>query len=99
MCSLDPKQLASTLQTENEESCTTYNMPKVSWLLFRSWGGLGPLWAGGGEHFLPYADIMMIWYGLGTRELVVSRVKEFIELENPLTFMVPYNLHIRPAHI
>uniref|UniRef100_A0A6N2LYI3 Non-reducing end beta-L-arabinofuranosidase-like GH127 catalytic domain-containing protein n=1 Tax=Salix viminalis TaxID=40686 RepID=A0A6N2LYI3_SALVM len=26
----DPKRLASTLQTENEESCTTYNMLKVS---------------------------------------------------------------------
>lgn len=25
----DPKRLASTLQTENEESCTTYNMLKV----------------------------------------------------------------------
>ncbi|KAG6783407.1 hypothetical protein POTOM_012854 [Populus tomentosa] len=31
----DPKRLASTLQTENEESCTTYNMPKVSRHLFR----------------------------------------------------------------
>ena len=26
----DPKRLATTLQTENEESCTTYNMLKVS---------------------------------------------------------------------
>ncbi|KAH8512323.1 hypothetical protein H0E87_005816 [Populus deltoides] len=31
----DPKRLASTLQTENEESCTTYNMLKVSRHLFR----------------------------------------------------------------
>ncbi|XP_031100965.1 uncharacterized protein LOC116004905 [Ipomoea triloba] len=31
----DPKRLASTLQTENEESCTTYNMLKVSRNLFR----------------------------------------------------------------
>ncbi|KAM3730551.1 hypothetical protein ACB098_12G095900 [Castanea mollissima] len=30
----DPKRLASTLQTENEESCTTYNMLKVSHHLF-----------------------------------------------------------------
>lgn len=30
----DPKRLASTLQTENEESCTTYNMLKVSRHLF-----------------------------------------------------------------
>ncbi|XP_062171742.1 uncharacterized protein LOC133877449 isoform X2 [Alnus glutinosa] len=30
----DPKRLASTLQTENEESCTTYNMLKVSRRLF-----------------------------------------------------------------
>nr|GMC80258.1 E3 ubiquitin-protein like [Ipomoea batatas] len=26
----DPKRLASTLQTENEESCTTYNMLKIT---------------------------------------------------------------------
>ncbi|XP_008384528.2 uncharacterized protein [Malus domestica] len=31
----DPKRLASTLKTENEESCTTYNMLKVSRHLFR----------------------------------------------------------------
>ncbi|RVX12921.1 hypothetical protein CK203_010035 [Vitis vinifera] len=31
----DPKRLASTLQRENEESCTTYNMLKVSRHLFR----------------------------------------------------------------
>ncbi|KAG6403129.1 hypothetical protein SASPL_135346 [Salvia splendens] len=31
----DPKRLAGTLQTENEESCTTYNMLKVSRNLFR----------------------------------------------------------------
>ncbi|CAK7339307.1 unnamed protein product [Dovyalis caffra] len=31
----DPKRLASTLQTETEESCTTYNMLKVSRHLFR----------------------------------------------------------------
>ncbi|KAM5582607.1 hypothetical protein ABKV19_002834 [Rosa sericea] len=31
----DPKRLASTLQSENEESCTTYNMLKVSRNLFR----------------------------------------------------------------
>ncbi|XP_010519734.1 PREDICTED: uncharacterized protein LOC104799093 [Tarenaya hassleriana] len=31
----DPQRLASTLQTENEESCTTYNMLKVSRNLFR----------------------------------------------------------------
>ncbi|KAH0704883.1 hypothetical protein KY290_012001 [Solanum tuberosum] len=31
----DPKRLASTLHTENEESCTTYNMLKVSRHLFR----------------------------------------------------------------
>ncbi|PHT68392.1 hypothetical protein T459_27879 [Capsicum annuum] len=31
----DPKRLASTLSTENEESCTTYNMMKVSRHLFR----------------------------------------------------------------
>ncbi|GFP98769.1 hypothetical protein PHJA_002020800 [Phtheirospermum japonicum] len=31
----DPKRLASTLQTENAESCTTYNMLKVSRHLFR----------------------------------------------------------------
>ncbi|GFZ18192.1 proline-tRNA ligase [Actinidia rufa] len=31
----DPKRLASTLQNENEESCTTYNMLKVSRHLFR----------------------------------------------------------------
>ncbi|CAA2978127.1 uncharacterized protein LOC105163554 [Olea europaea subsp. europaea] len=31
----DPKRLAGTLQTENEESCTTYNMLKVSRHLFR----------------------------------------------------------------
>ncbi|XP_022754274.1 uncharacterized protein LOC111302749 isoform X2 [Durio zibethinus] len=31
----DPKRLASTLETENEESCTTYNMLKVSRNLFR----------------------------------------------------------------
>ncbi|KAJ8560877.1 hypothetical protein K7X08_027067 [Anisodus acutangulus] len=31
----DPKRLASTLQTENVESCTTYNMLKVSRHLFR----------------------------------------------------------------
>ncbi|KAE8037104.1 hypothetical protein FH972_009727 [Carpinus fangiana] len=30
----DPKRLASTLHTENEESCTTYNMLKVSRHLF-----------------------------------------------------------------
>ncbi|KAG7947968.1 hypothetical protein I3843_14G121900 [Carya illinoinensis] len=30
----DPKRLASTLQAENEESCTTYNMLKVSRHLF-----------------------------------------------------------------
>ncbi|XP_010536053.1 PREDICTED: uncharacterized protein LOC104811146 [Tarenaya hassleriana] len=31
----DPQRLADTLQTENEESCTTYNMLKVSRNLFR----------------------------------------------------------------
>ncbi|CAL9168435.1 unnamed protein product [Musa hybrid cultivar] len=31
----DPKRLADTLGTENEESCTTYNMLKVSRNLFR----------------------------------------------------------------
>ncbi|KAL0435445.1 UNVERIFIED_CONTAM: hypothetical protein Sradi_0252400 [Sesamum radiatum] len=31
----DPRRLADTLQTENEESCTTYNMLKVSRHLFR----------------------------------------------------------------
>ncbi|XP_017697122.1 uncharacterized protein LOC103702309 isoform X2 [Phoenix dactylifera] len=31
----DPKRLADTLSTENEESCTTYNMLKVSRNLFR----------------------------------------------------------------
>ncbi|KAJ7980754.1 DUF1680 domain-containing protein [Quillaja saponaria] len=31
----DPKRLASRLETENEESCTTYNMLKVSRHLFR----------------------------------------------------------------
>ncbi|KAH7560548.1 hypothetical protein ACOSP7_017256 [Xanthoceras sorbifolium] len=31
----EPKRLASTLETENEESCTTYNMLKVSRNLFR----------------------------------------------------------------
>ncbi|XP_010279004.1 PREDICTED: uncharacterized protein LOC104613017 isoform X2 [Nelumbo nucifera] len=31
----DPKRLVSTLSTENEESCTTYNMLKVSRHLFR----------------------------------------------------------------
>ncbi|CAA0805769.1 Putative glycosyl hydrolase of unknown function (DUF1680 [Striga hermonthica] len=31
----DPKRLASTLQTENQESCTTYNMLKVARHLFR----------------------------------------------------------------
>ncbi|XP_031386910.1 uncharacterized protein LOC116200240 [Punica granatum] len=31
----EPKRLATTLQTENEESCTTYNMLKVSRHLFR----------------------------------------------------------------
>uniref|UniRef100_A0A5B7A8K3 Alpha-L-arabinofuranosidase B arabinose-binding domain-containing protein n=2 Tax=Davidia involucrata TaxID=16924 RepID=A0A5B7A8K3_DAVIN len=31
----DPMRLADTLQTENEESCTTYNMLKVSRHLFR----------------------------------------------------------------
>ncbi|KAL8493184.1 hypothetical protein ACS0TY_024409 [Phlomoides rotata] len=31
----DPKRLAETLRTENEESCTTYNMLKVSRHLFR----------------------------------------------------------------
>eukprot|EP01018_Ginkgo_biloba_P022347 Gb_24309 [translate_table: standard] len=31
----DPKRLASTLETENEESCTTYNMLKVARHLFR----------------------------------------------------------------
>ncbi|KAL5708128.1 hypothetical protein ACHQM5_018956 [Ranunculus cassubicifolius] len=31
----DPKRLATTLKTENEESCTTYNMLKVSRHLFR----------------------------------------------------------------
>lgn len=31
----DPKRLAGTLQTENEESCTTYNMLKVSRNLFK----------------------------------------------------------------
>ncbi|XP_043691512.1 uncharacterized protein LOC122642154 isoform X1 [Telopea speciosissima] len=31
----DPKRLANTLQAENEESCTTYNMLKVSRHLFR----------------------------------------------------------------
>ncbi|CAI9106570.1 OLC1v1005758C1 [Oldenlandia corymbosa var. corymbosa] len=31
----DPKRLATTLHTENEESCTTYNMLKVSRNLFR----------------------------------------------------------------
>lgn len=32
----DPKRLASTLQAENEESCTTYNMLKVCLLFFPS---------------------------------------------------------------
>ncbi|KAL3752112.1 hypothetical protein ACJRO7_012863 [Eucalyptus globulus] len=31
----DPKRLATTLETENEESCATYNMLKVSRNLFR----------------------------------------------------------------
>lgn len=31
----DPKRLAGTLSTENEESCTTYNMLKISRNLFR----------------------------------------------------------------
>ncbi|MQL90381.1 hypothetical protein Taro_022963 [Colocasia esculenta] len=31
----DPKRLADTLKTENQESCTTYNMLKVSRNLFR----------------------------------------------------------------
>ncbi|KAL8214301.1 hypothetical protein R6Q57_003750 [Mikania cordata] len=31
----DPRRLATTLETENEESCTTYNMLKVSRILFR----------------------------------------------------------------
>ncbi|XP_062223810.1 uncharacterized protein LOC133922468 [Phragmites australis] len=31
----DPKHLAETLSTENEESCTTYNMLKISRNLFR----------------------------------------------------------------
>lgn len=31
----DPKRMATALQTENEESCTTYNMLKVSRNLFR----------------------------------------------------------------
>ncbi|KAI3743205.1 hypothetical protein L1987_60911 [Smallanthus sonchifolius] len=31
----DPKRLATTLQMENEESCATYNMLKVSRILFR----------------------------------------------------------------
>ncbi|KVI09441.1 Protein of unknown function DUF1680 [Cynara cardunculus var. scolymus] len=31
----EPKRLASTLETENEESCTTYNMLKISRNLFR----------------------------------------------------------------
>ncbi|XP_010492033.1 PREDICTED: uncharacterized protein LOC104769505 [Camelina sativa] len=31
----DPKRMATTLETENEESCTTYNMLKVSRNLFR----------------------------------------------------------------
>ncbi|KAI3414771.1 uncharacterized protein J3R85_015949 [Psidium guajava] len=31
----DPKRLATNLQTENEESCTTYNMLKVSRNVFR----------------------------------------------------------------
>ncbi|KAL7174081.1 hypothetical protein ACSBR2_033353 [Camellia fascicularis] len=31
----DPKRLANTLEAENEESCTTYNMLKVSRHLFR----------------------------------------------------------------
>ncbi|KAK6259333.1 Beta-L-arabinofuranosidase [Theobroma cacao] len=31
----DPKQLATTLETQNEETCTTYNMLKVSRHLFR----------------------------------------------------------------
>ncbi|KAK1426301.1 hypothetical protein QVD17_14972 [Tagetes erecta] len=31
----DPKRLATTLEMENEESCTTYNMLKVSRILFR----------------------------------------------------------------
>ncbi|XP_071690329.1 uncharacterized protein [Rutidosis leptorrhynchoides] len=31
----EPKRLATTLQTENEESCTTYNMLKVARNLFR----------------------------------------------------------------
>lgn len=30
----DPKRLATTLTTENEESCTTYNTLKVSLLAF-----------------------------------------------------------------
>lgn len=29
MSRMDPKRLADTLGTENEESCTTYNMLKV----------------------------------------------------------------------
>ncbi|XP_022740984.1 LOW QUALITY PROTEIN: uncharacterized protein LOC111292729 [Durio zibethinus] len=32
----DPKRLATTLETQNEETCTTYNMLKVSRQLFRS---------------------------------------------------------------
>ncbi|XVF60825.1 hypothetical protein PTKIN_Ptkin08bG0079200 [Pterospermum kingtungense] len=32
----DPKRLATTLETDNEETCTTYNMLKVSRNLFRS---------------------------------------------------------------
>ncbi|OMO60912.1 hypothetical protein COLO4_33681 [Corchorus olitorius] len=31
----DPKRLATTLETQNEETCTTYNMLKVSGNLFR----------------------------------------------------------------
>ncbi|KAJ0817469.1 putative six-hairpin glycosidase superfamily, beta-L-arabinofuranosidase, GH127 [Helianthus annuus] len=31
----DPKRLATTLEVENEESCVTYNMLKVSRILFR----------------------------------------------------------------
>ncbi|XP_076918047.1 uncharacterized protein LOC143578309, partial [Bidens hawaiensis] len=31
----DPKRLATTLETENEETCATYNMLKVSRILFR----------------------------------------------------------------
>ncbi|XP_051118501.1 uncharacterized protein LOC127242834 [Andrographis paniculata] len=31
----DPKRLADTLTTENEESCATYNMLKISRILFR----------------------------------------------------------------